>query len=403
MWDAAIAGGPSSTPVVQTDAEIVEAVIGRLEVEKATWTVPNVVQVTWQVMDRDPATTVADDEARAQRIVAAVLGHDEVLKLTPSLDLDLPVRLVRADGEAVYQVHLTDRYATRSAFNEEEYLVARCHSTTITPVSGSRVEEALAAPSGAGLSDDQAAAVRGVLSSAGDVNVVVGPAGTGKTTTMAVLVDAWKAEGGDVLGLALSQTAANELAAATGAPAENIAKLLYETGRRDPDRFPEHAARWTVRPGQLVIMDEAGMTDRSAMVAVTRLCEQAHAKLVLVGDYEQLESPEARGAMRLMAKVAETFQLGQVHRFSHDWERDASLRLRAGDVTVVDEYAARGRIYGGTAEANEQRAVHLARPPGRSGDLHPRHHQRTRRPRRGDVQSRARPLRTGRTRRRRPR
>jgi hypothetical protein len=107
-------------------------------------------------------------------------------------------------------------------------------------------------------------------------------------------------------------------------------------------------------------MDEAGMTDRSAMVAVTRLCEQARAKLVLVGDYEQLESPEARGAMRLMAKVAGTFQLGRVHRFSHDWERDASLRLRAGDVTAVDEYAARGRIYGGTAEANEQRAVHLA-------------------------------------------
>jgi hypothetical protein len=171
--------------VVQTDAEIVEAVIGRLEVEKATWTVPNVVQVTWQVMDRDLATTVEDDEARAQGIVAAVLGHDEVLKLTPSLDLDLPAHLVRADGEPVYKVHLTDRYATRSAFNEEEYLVARCQSTTITPVSGARVKEALAATGGVGLSDDQAAAVRGVLTSAGDVNVVVGPAGTGKTTTMA--------------------------------------------------------------------------------------------------------------------------------------------------------------------------------------------------------------------------
>jgi hypothetical protein len=107
-------------------------------------------------------------------------------------------------------------------------------------------------------------------------------------------------------------------------------------------------------------MDEAGMTDRAAMVAVARLCEQAGAKLVLVGDHEQLESPEARGAMRLMARVAETFELGQVHRFACDWERDASLRLRAGDVEVLDEYAAHGRIYGGTAEANERRAVRLA-------------------------------------------
>ena len=210
------------------------------------------------------------------------------------------------------------------------------------------------------MSDDQAAVVRGVLGSTGDVNVIVGPAGTGKTTTMAVLSHAWQANGGSVLGLALSQTAANELAAATGGRAENIAKLLYETRRIDPEVFPGHAARWGLEAGQLVIMDEAGMTDRQAMVAVARLCEQAGAKLVLVGDHEQLESPEARGAMRLMAKVAETFELGRVHRFAHDWERDASLRLRAGDVEVLDEYAAHGRIYGGTAEANEQRAVRLA-------------------------------------------
>jgi hypothetical protein len=64
--------------------------------------------------------------------------------------------------------------------------------------------------------------------------------------------------------------------------------------------------------------------------------------------------------MRLMAKAAETFELGRVHRFVNDWERDASLRLRAGDVEVLDEYAVHGRIYGGTAEANEHRAVRLA-------------------------------------------
>ena len=109
-----------------------------------------------------------------------------------------------------------------------------------------------------------------------------------------------------------------------------------------------------------MVMDEAGMTDRAAMAHVARLCEQAGAKLVLVGDHEQLESPEARGAMRLMAKTAGTFELGQVHRFSHEWERDASLRLRAGDVDALDDYAAHDRIYGGTAEANEHRAVRFA-------------------------------------------
>jgi hypothetical protein len=62
---------------------------------------------------------------KAQRCIDAVLGHAEVVKLTPTLDLDLPEELLRADGESVYEVHHLGRYATRSALNEEQYLVAR--------------------------------------------------------------------------------------------------------------------------------------------------------------------------------------------------------------------------------------------------------------------------------------
>ena len=61
-----------------------------------------------------------------------------------------------------------------------------------------------------------------------------------------------------------------------------------------------------------------------------------------------------------MARAGETFELGKMHRFRHEWERDASLRLRSGDVEVLDVYAALWRMYGGTAEANEARAVRLA-------------------------------------------
>ncbi len=360
VWAAAVGREWLAPAAAQTDQQIAEAVTARLEAEKASWTVPNVMQVVWQVMERDPNTTAEEDEARAARVVDAVLARDDVLKLTPSLGLDLPAELVRQDGEAVYQVHMAGRFATRCSVNEEQYLVARCRSRTSAAVPVNRIETAIAAAGGPGLSGDQAAVVRAVAGSSADVNVIVGPAGTGKTSTMAVLAAAWQATGGAVLGLALSQSAANELAAVTGGRAENIAKLLYETRRIDLEAFPGHAAKWGLEAGQLVIMDEAGMTDRAAMVAVARLCEQAGAKLVLVGDHEQLESPEARGAMRLMAKVADTFELGQVHRFVNDWERDASLRLRTGDASGLDEYAVHGRIYGGTAEANEHRAVRLA-------------------------------------------
>lgn len=360
LWTAAT-GREWLAPVTgQSEDDVVAAVMARLGAEKSSWTLPNVMQATWQTMERDPARSATDDEAFAGRCIDAVIRHGEVVKLTPSLALDLPGELVRANGESVYEVHHSARYATASALTEERYLEARCGSRTTRPVPDEVTESAIAAGGGLVLSEDQAAAVRGVLGSRADVTVIVGPAGTGKTATMRTVVEAWQANGGSVLGLALSQTAANELARATGARAENIAKLLYENRRVDAKAFPGHAGRWQVQAGQLVVMDEAGMTGRAAMAQVARLCELAGAKLVLVGDHELLESPQARGAMRLIAKSAPSFELGEVHRFTNEWERDASLRLRAADPEVLEEYAAHGRIYGGTAEANEGRAVRLA-------------------------------------------
>jgi hypothetical protein len=40
-------------------------------------------------------------------------------------------------------------------------------------------------------------------------------------------------------------------------------------------------------------------------------------------------------------------ELRGVHRFAEQWEKDASLRLREGDVIAVADYQARGRIYAG--------------------------------------------------------
>ena len=77
------------------------------------------------------------------------------------------------------------------------------------------------------------------------VEVLVGPAGSGKTTTLRAVRRAWEQAHGSasVVGLAPSATAARELARALGAPCENTAKWLYETrplggdgpGRRGPE------------------------------------------------------------------------------------------------------------------------------------------------------------------------
>src|SRR6266516_5147592 len=74
------------------------------------------------------------------------------------------------------------------------------------------------------------------------------------------------------------------------------------------------------------------------------------AKVLLTGDTEQLSAPEAGGAMRLLADEHGYYQLHAVQRFEQEWERAASLRLRAGDAGVLAEYDQRGRILEGTRE-----------------------------------------------------
>ena len=88
------------------------------------------------------------------------------------------------------------------------------------------------------------------------------------------------------------------------------------------------------------------------MISVTHLATLVHyavrnsCKVVLAGDQEQLAAVEGGGAMTLLADRLGYVQLAEPVRFTAAWERDASLRLRSGDATALDEYDQHGRIRG---------------------------------------------------------
>jgi hypothetical protein len=99
------------------------------------------------------------------------------------------------------------------------------------------------------------------------------------------------------------------------------------------------------------------MANTNDLATIQHLCEQADAKLLLVGDGRQLAAVGAGGGMDLVTGGALTHELTETRRFAEDWEGPASLRLRAGDRTVLGEYYRRGRIInGGHIEAAETRA-----------------------------------------------
>ncbi|WP_443676916.1 AAA family ATPase [Microbacterium tenebrionis] len=128
--------------------------------------------------------------------------------------------------------------------------------------------------------------------SARTVDVLVGPAGTGKTTTLGALRRAWEREhgAGSVVGLAPSAAAADVLADDLGITTENTAKWLHEHSR----------GTWRLRAGQLMIVDESSLAGTLALERLATHAVEAGAKLLLVGDWAQLTAVDAGGGFGLL-------------------------------------------------------------------------------------------------------
>jgi hypothetical protein len=109
---------------------------------------------------------------------------------------------------------------------------------------------------------------------------------------------------------------------------------------------PAEAAHWAPTHRTVLILDEAGMVSTFDVDALTAHAERAGAKVLLVGDPAQIGVVNGPG--KLLATLADRHgaaRLDQIHRFTEDWEREASLRLRDGDPAALDDYAATGRIH----------------------------------------------------------
>jgi ATP-dependent exoDNAse (exonuclease V) alpha subunit len=78
---------------------------------------------------------------------------------------------------------------------------------------------------------------------------------------------------------------------------------------------------------------------------------------VLVGDPQQFSAVGRGGMFGLLVDTHDAIELDRVHRFTQPWERDATLRLRAGDPDVTETYELHGRLHGGTPDAMERAAV----------------------------------------------
>ena len=227
---------------------------------------------------------------------------------------------------------------------------------------------------------DQAVAVEQIATSGRVCDLLVGPAGTGKTTALAGLLAAWEAEHGlgSVKGLAPSAVAAANLGSELGIATENTAKWLAEVDREASrlaevarlraraDQLPAQAGQefvlraaeletevrqWQLGPGELLVGDEASLAGTFALDRLAAQARGSGAKLLLVGDFAQLGAVGAGGAFSMLVDDRETPpELSEARRFVEAWERQASAELRAGSPAAVDAYLGHGRVAEGNRD-----------------------------------------------------
>jgi Ti-type conjugative transfer relaxase TraA len=224
-----------------------------------------------------------------------------------------------------------DRMAAASGFGVEER----------------RVEAALAAR--LFLAEEQREAVRHVTRGE-RMAAVVGLAGAGKSTMLSAAREAWEGQGFVVHGAALSGKAAEGLEESSGISSRTMAS--WEHGWTN--------GRQALGPRDVLVIDEAGMVSSKQLAAFVGAAEAAGAKLVLVGDPEQLQPINAGAAFRAVAERIGFVELEGVRRQGEDWQRAASQAFaRHGTAEGISAYAQRGGVR--LAETREEAVGEIVR------------------------------------------
>ncbi|MEO0379299.1 MAG: AAA family ATPase [Pseudomonadota bacterium] len=198
-------------------------------------------------------------------------------------------------------------------------------------VSAKHTQEAIAAQNavmrrafGGELSDEQSAAIKHVL---GDQQLgqVVGLAGAGKSTMLATAADAWRREGITVHGAALAGKAAEGLQEASNIPSRTLAsfEMSWANGHEP------------ITKGDVLVVDEAGMIGTRQLARVTAKMQEVGAKLVLVGDPDQLQPIEAGTPFRDLVDRNGAATLKEVRRQKEDWQRRATHDLSQGNTAIA--------------------------------------------------------------------
>ena len=377
-------------PAVLDDAakrKAARIAVAEVQQHHAVW---SMAQLRFEVHRALPVLPPGTDAEAVVTEVAklAVSGRagTEVIQVTAPDLTDVTSLGVRAsDGGSIYRPPNEERYCTLAHLDTEQQILTAATRTVPQLVTA---EQARAAAERTGLNAGQRDAVVTMLTATTATTALVAAAGAGKSHTMAEFARLWTTfTGRRVIGLATATNAARVLASEGLAESYNIAQFLGKIEGSDELRRPV-----PLHENDVLVLDEASQLSTTDLAMVQEAARAAGARLVLVGDTEQLGAVEAGGMFRLLAQrgpVRGAARGPPVRRrlgsrrigaaaaagcsgcspaksrapscrgppVRRGLGSRASVRLRAGDFTAYADYDRHGRMRGADQDAAMDRAA----------------------------------------------
>jgi len=226
------------------------------------------------------------------------------------------------------------RYTTRSMLEAEKSLLQRSQSMEHRRGHGVAERRQASALTESRLSSEQRTAFEHVTGE-GDLKALVGVAGSGKSTMLEAARKAWEAEGLTVKGASLSGIAAENLEMASGIKSRTLASYEWAWNEK----------RDALTGNDVLVIDEAGMVGTKQLERILATADKARAKVVLVGDPEQLQAIEAGAAFRGIVGQVGMAEMTEVRRQKDAWMREATQALASGRTQeALSAYEGQGAI-----------------------------------------------------------